>query len=230
MFRKFLSPDGTSGGDAGDGDQNSPNPDPKTPNPPATGETAEQKAAAALAESQRWQNGYSGLQKLIAKKDLEIGELTKAKDADHSALEALQTTHTALQTEHQTVKVKLDELELGKTTAEVKLMRAKIIMGKFPELASWEADGQLPETPADAKEADVELLFKSFSDKLTAAAKGASAIKSAGGSVIPPPGGDSTVSTAAEELKLAKAAMSKGKLDEYTAHYNKYLELLVKKS
>lgn len=226
MFQKWLSPDGTSGGGSGTDPQNPPAP--ASPNPPATGETAEQKLAAALAEAQRWQNGYSGLQKTIAKKDIEIGDLTKAKDTDHSALEALQATHTALQTEHQTIKVKLDELELGKTTAEVKLMRAKIIMGKFPELASWEADGQLPETPVDAKEADVELLFKSFSDKLTAAAKNAS--KGAGGGPPPPPGGDPTSPTAAEELKLAKLAMSKGNVPEYTVHYNRYLELSSKKS
>jgi hypothetical protein len=226
MFQKFLSPDGTSGGGAGT-EQQVP-PAPVSQNQPATGETAEQKLAEALAEASRWQNGYGGLQKTIAKKDLEIGDLTKAKDADHSALEALQITHTALQTEHQTAKAKLDELELGKTTAEVKLMRAKIIMSKFPELASWEADGQLPETPADAKETDVEALFKSFSEKLTAAAKGIT--KTAGASIVPPPGGDPAGTNAAEELKLAKAAMSKGKIDEYTLHYNKYLELSAKKS
>jgi len=227
MFQKFLSPDGTLGGGGGTDPIKDP-PAPGTPNPPATGETAEQKLAAALKEAERWQNGYGGLQKTIAKKDLEIGDLTKAKDTATSALEVLQTTHTALQTEHQTFKVKVDELELGKTTAEVKLMRAKIIMGKFPELAPWEADGQLPETPADAKEADIEILFKSFSDKLTASAKVVN--KPAGGSPPPPPGGDPSVPNAAEELKLAKAAMSLGKVDEYTAHYNKYLELSAKKS
>jgi len=226
MFRKFLSPEGSSGGGAGEDPQDPPAP--ITPNPPATGETAEQKLAASLKETERWQNGYKGLQTTIAKKDVTIGDLTKAKDADHSALEALQITHTALQTEHETFKVKVDELELGKTTAEVKLLRAKIIMGKYPELASWEADGSLPATPADAKEADIEIVFKSFSEKLAAAAKITN--KGAGGSPPPPPGGDPPSSSAADELKLASNAMKLGKIDEYTLHYNKYLELVSKKS
>jgi len=223
MFRKWLSPDGTSGG----GDTGNPPKDPPTPgnpNPPATGDTAEQKLAAALKEAERWQNGYKGLQTTIAKKDVLIDDLTKEKDSEHGTLEGLQKTHTELQAEHEKTKVKLDELELGKTTAEVQLQRAKIIMKKFPHLSEWEADGQLPETPADAKEEDVVKIFQSFSDKLAAAAKISN--KGAGGSPPPPAGGDGgNTGSAAEELKLANAAMFAGNTKEYNEHFAKYLEL-----
>jgi hypothetical protein len=228
MFRKFLSPEGTSGGGSGT------DPDPKDPpapgnqNPPASGETAEQKLAAALKEAERWQNGYKGLQTTIAKKDVLIDDLTKQKDAEHSTLEALQATHTALQTEHEKAKNTLGELELGKNTSDVGLKRAKIIMKEFPQLAEWQADGQLPETPADAKDEDIRNLFKSFSDKLAAAAKINN--KSAGGSPPPPAGGDGgNTGSAAEELRLANAAMFAGNTKEYNEHFAKYLELTKQK-
>jgi hypothetical protein len=224
MFQKWLSPDGTSGGGGGDGVQDPPNPNPNNPNPSSTGETAEQKLTAALKEAERWQNGYNGLQKTLAKKDLAIEDLTKKLGIKETEFSALQQTHTVLETEHQTVKDKLGEEELNLNDKTVKLQRAKIIMGQFPHLASWEADGQLPETPVDAKEADIVKLFTSFSEKLAAAAKINS--HDAGGSPPPPSGGDgSGTGSAQEELRLANAAYSVGNDKEYKLHFDKYIEL-----
>jgi chromosome segregation ATPase len=224
MFRKWLSPEGASGGGAGGDPQDPPAPlDP--PKPPAAGtETAEQKLAASLAEATRWQTGYAGLQKTLAKKEIAFDDLSKKFDTEHSALTTLQATHTTVQTELEKLKGTVDELEVGKTSVEVQLKRAKIIMKKYPHLAEWEADGQLPETPVDAKDEDIDKLFQSFSDKLAVAAKQSG--KSAGGSP-PPPGGDGgTPSSAAEELKQANAASAKGDMVAYNEHYAKYLELL----
>jgi DNA repair exonuclease SbcCD ATPase subunit len=224
MFKKWLSPESDSGGS---GETNQPVTGEILPGqsqtPPPAGNSAEEMLKAAKVEAERWKNGYAGLQKTLGKKDIELEKLTKQLEETNSGLSTLQQTHTSVQTEHQSLTQKAEELELNLNATQSQLQRAKIIMGKFPHLASWEADNSLPETPVDAKEEDVIKLFQSFSDKLAAATKSAN-INAGGGP--PPPAGNGGGSTSAdEELKLAKDAASHGKLDEYSAHYNKYLEL-----
>jgi hypothetical protein len=233
MFRKFLSPDGGTSGGGGTTPPADPapaaggnSPAPQSQNLPAAGLTVEQQLAAALAEADRWKNGYAGLQREIANKLTPKVTTLEGEVLTHkTALETLQQAHTALGTEHETLKTQFEEADLERTTAKSALQRARIILAKYPFLASWEADGQLPESPVDAKDEDVEKLFQSFADKLATVAK----ISSLGAGGGPPPpaggGGGSGNASADEELKQANAAMFKGDSAGYNLHFQNYLNL-----
>ena len=229
MFCKWLAPTGDTGGNGGDNQPPAGDPPAATgQKPPAAGsDTLEKKLAVAEAEVERWKKGYGGLQTILGNKDQELTALTGKLTEKEGALLSLQQTHTQFQTDHKTLAEKAEEMELGLTTTKSQLQRAKVIMKQFPQLAEWEADGQLPETPADAKEDDVVKLFQSFSDKLALVSKANNL--GAGGGPPPPAGGGGLTSTADDELKAAKECMKKHDMAGYNAHYAKYLELTIAK-
>ena len=199
------------------------------PKPPAAGDSLEQKLATLQKEAERWQKGYAGLQSALSKKDTELNALQALVQEKSGLLQTLQTTHTDVEKQLETLKTSLEENELNLTATKSQLQRAKIIMKKFPQLAEWEADGQLPESSADATDTDVETLFQSFSEKLASFNKNIS--QGAGGGPIPPAGGNNQSITSADaELKLANKAQMDGKHAEYDEHFNKYLELKNRKT
>jgi hypothetical protein len=106
-------------------------------------------------------------------------------------------------------------------------------MGKFPQLAAFEAEGLLPETGTEDDPAKMEEIFGKFAGKLTSiqqqAGKSAKEEFASGGvgKAAGSGGGDADVkgASAAAALKAANDAVLKGDAKGYKENYDKYLEL-----
>jgi chromosome segregation ATPase len=148
-----------------------------------------------------------------------------------------QQTLTELQskvTGYETKISKLEETlgtkgtELGAKDVELGTLRrdqarAKLIFSKFPELASFEADGLLPQ----AEESEMEAIFTAFSSKLGAVKNDAAAAFAGGGTgPTPPKREEAKAQTAKTHLGLANDALAKGDFTTYNQEYDKYLEAL----
>ena len=114
---------------------------------------------------------YTQLQKDLQKKDellvatkTQLEEMTKVFDP-------LKSEHEKLTTEHKTLKETLEELEVAKDELTAKTQRATVIMSKYPELATFEAEGLLPETGPDDDPAKLEEIFGKFAGKLNGVQK-----------------------------------------------------------
>lgn len=177
----------------------------------------------AKKEAQRWKDGYAGLQKKYDPLQTQHTEV-KTKLADLEALQAeTNKQFDALKGTHQEVTQNVSTLEIDLLSARSKLARANLIMGKFPELATFEAEGLLPETAADADEDTIAKVFEAFTAKLKAMSETNKRNFSAGGTHPPPP--DNKALSAVEELKLANTASAAGDSKGFDEHYSKYLEL-----
>ena len=116
-----------------------------------------------------------------------------------------------------------DEKDVELETLRRSQVRAKLIFGKFPELAGFEADGLLPE----AEEGELEKIFTAFSSKLGSVEKEAAAKFGAGGTPPTPPRVEKSVTqTAKTHLALANDALAKSDFTTYNLEYDKYLETL----
>jgi len=122
-------------------------------------------------------------------------------------------------------KFKAKETEVQERDQEIgklkpKLARANIIFKEFPQLASFEADGLLPDAPEDK----LPEIFKKFSEKLgsikTAAGK---EFLAGGGSTTPEEKLDPKLQTSQTHLKLANEAMAKNDMATYNKEYDLYL-------
>jgi hypothetical protein len=176
---------------------------------------------------------YKTLQGDLQKKDeLLVATRTQLEETT-KVLDPLKAEHEKILKEHTTLKGTLAELEVTKDALTAKTQRASVIMGKFPNLAPFEAEGLLPETGPDDDPAKIEEIFGKFNAKISGIqqqasdstkkdflAGGVSKAAGAGGEQQNAKG-----ATAAAELQAANDAVLKGDMKTYKEHFDKYLEL-----
>lgn len=166
---------------------------------------------------------YTGLQQTHEKTIL-------AHRADKDTLASLQTQLTNKDTVLQGVSTQMTELttKLEGSTKELEISRQKnerttLIMGKFPQLSNFEADGLLPQAAAGD---DLEKLLTSFSEKLGVLKKTSQQTVMAGAS-DPPSGKDAVSTPTTKQLLDEMNELSRaGKWKEYNDAYAKYLASL----
>jgi hypothetical protein len=167
---------------------------------------------------------YVGLQKTYQTEQ----EARKKADEDLGLLKTqvvgFETDKSTLSGEVEQLKTTVTEKDSEITALQKKQQRASLIFSQFPELASFEADGLLP----DAKDEEgLTTKFKAFSEKLgTMKQQGAKEFASGGGTSTPSSKGDAGKGTADTFLKLANEAVLKGDIDTYNENFDKYLNSL----
>lgn len=200
-----------------------PDPNAQTPPPAGNGQAELQTQLAEL--SAKIANGeyvpkqtYVGLQQTHEKQVL-------AHKADKDALVAAQTKAQemeaalrTLQTQYEGDRNKLTATESEKATLQQNLERTKLIMAKFPHLASFEADGLLPQAPVT----ELESILSIFSSKLGANAQAAKETHIAG-ATQPPAGPNQAEPTAKQLLDQANQFAREGKFVEYNKAMDGYL-------
>ena len=167
---------------------------------------------------------YKGLQTKFQETQTKLQELETNAEKWQGDLSKLEETVKTKETLLSEKEGKLTELEKSQK-------RAMLIFTKFPELASFEADGLLP-VASDEK---LEETLAAFSGKISSlketagkefAAGGASPSPKSAKDQMPPTGKQ----TANAYLKLANEAMGKGDFGEYNKQYDLYIDALAKQS
>jgi len=226
MFKKFLSPEGDSGGSGGDEGEGTP----------------ESKTPSASSGTLSQQDLLKQIGALQAKYDADLTAAEKRRVNLQKTYETEKGAHATTQSELLTVKTNLDLLsgekktlteqfsnlekekegvELEKETLSRKVKRANLIFDKYQGLATFEAAGLIPEV----EEEKLDETFKAFSEKL-ASATDASKINFMSGSTPPPPDGKNNLPDSLEVLKkrLNDAAL-KGDRKVYDVTYAEILRL-----
>jgi len=138
----------------------------------------------------------------------------------------LKQKFSNLENEKSTLQSKLDEDTATIETLTRDKKRATVIMEKFPELASFEAKGLLPEGGED----ELETLFSAFSDQLGAIRTKAEQDFGTGGGKTTPSSKDGqqppSSSGSKTYLSLANSELAKGNVEGYNDNYDKYLKAL----
>jgi len=199
-----------------------------TPPPDTTGQQDktdykklyEDAQAKATRELDAAEKRRAGLQQTYQK---EQDAHTEAK----TKLEQLRSELTTLTGEKGSFQDTLSKLETEKTGQEIELetlrrkdKRASLIMGKFPELATFEADGLLPE----AEEDKLEETFSNFLTKLGVIKdKGKEDFGKGGVSTPPPPKTTEPEGAKALLLQINQAVIS-GNQKLYNELYDKYVK------
>ena len=116
----------------------------------------EPKIEPTQPQSKDWEVSYKGLQttyqKLKTQTDKAISDLNLKLQAATAQVEELSQGGTSkdsqlsvLQKQIADLTKQAETLKGEKTTVEAQLSRGKLVMGEFPELAPFEALGQLPQ-------------------------------------------------------------------------------------
>jgi hypothetical protein len=142
-------------------------------------------------------------------------------------LEQLRGELTVLTSEKSSFQDTLSKLETEKTGQEIELetlrrkdKRASLIMGKFPELATFEADGLLPE----AEEEKLEETFGNFLTKLGVIKEKGKEDFGKGGVTTPPPPKTTEPEGAKALMLQINAAAIAGDQKLYNELYDKYVK------
>ena len=163
---------------------------------------------------------YTGLQQTHEKETLAHkatkGELLAAQTQLKSLTDQIATLETGSKSILE-AKTSLDE-QLD--SAKRKLARNQLVMGKYPNLAQWEADGLLPDLPEDK----LEVALKAISEKLVVTNAQVKQTAVAGASALDSSANATTETTAASLLKEANAAMLKGDQKGYNEKFDAYLK------
>ena len=220
MFKKFLSPSDSSGGGDGSGENQS-------------------DASKDQSNQQDYKVKYEQLQATYAK-DLEKAEerrqglqstYTKEQDAHKmtkQSVEELKKQMSVIAQEKDTIFSNLSQLEKDKMekdkeieTLRRKDVRAKLIFGKYPQLATFEADGLLPETTEDK----LDEVFGNFLTKLGSIQDKSKQDFGKGGTGNPPLSKDKEPDTKSVLAAKMRDAVLAGNFKEYNALFNQSLEL-----
>lgn len=146
---------------------NPPDPTPGAPAP--AGGTG--GAGGAPSGGTDWEASYKGLQttytKLKENSDKTISEATRKLTEAQAALEEAKQGHTTKDSQMATLTKQvtdlggqLEALKSEKATKEGDLARAKLIMGEFPELAKWEAQGLIAKGKDDEESKAILTKFR----------------------------------------------------------------------
>jgi hypothetical protein len=159
---------------------------------------------------------FVGLQQTFQTTQTNLSEL-QGKTADYEKkISKLEEDLGSKGTELDEKDVELETLRRGQK-------RASIIFTKFPELASFEAEGLLPEAEDDV----LETTFDAFAKKLGAVKDSAAAAFASGGTPpTPPKKEEPKTQTAKTHLAAANEALVKGDFTKYNEFYDKYLDSL----
>lgn len=168
-------------------------------------------------------NVYTGLQQTHEKTILAHKADKDALSAVQQKAQGLEATLQTLQAQSQEFQTKLQSTEATNATLQSEVERKKLIMGKFPQLAPFEADGLLPVAPLD----QLETLLATFNSKLGATQTAAKTEHIAGAS-NPPPGNSQAEPTSKQLLDKANVLAREGKWAEYNTVYDQYLQSLPK--
>jgi len=143
------------------------------PTTPVVEEAQQQEKTGMPSESQKtaeeWEKSYKGLQAVLQKQkdasDKIIADLNLKLDAERQKIEELtqvavseKSQMTTLQTQITKLTEETETLSKAKARAEAKNERVNLILADFPELATWESQGLLPQ--AETTEGLVEALTK----------------------------------------------------------------------
>lgn len=176
-------------------------------------------AQAELAnKTTEWNTRLSGLNKtLTAEKDAH--KVTKDQAlAFQTQIQDLTGNIDALKSEKETLGTQKSAIETAKAELEATLARKTLIMEKFPALASFEAQGLLPQVPAE----QAEEVFGKFHQNIQDLRKSQVADQNSGGVPPTPSKKEQTKSSSADLLREASKLALDGKATEYDAMMDKY--------
>ena len=227
MFRKFLSPEGDSGGSGGDdGDGNAP--DPKVPLTPI-GTLSQQDLLKQIGALQ-------------AKYDADLSAAEKRRVGAQKSYEAEKGAHVTTQSELQVAKNTLDllagekttlaeqlsnlekskaGLETEKTTLALSIKRAHLIFDKYHGLASFEAAGLIPVVAEDK----LDETFKTFAEKLATLTDASKMDFMSGSTPIPPDSKDKKSDSLDVLKKRLNDSALKGDKKVYDVTFDEILRL-----
>jgi len=163
---------------------------------------------------------YTGLQQTHEKETLAHkatkGELLTAQ----TQIKSLTDQFAALETGSKAILEAKTSLDEQLQAATRKLARNQLVMGKYPNLAQWEADGLLPDLPEDK----LEVALKAISEKLATTNAQIRQTAVAGASALDSSANATAEVTATSLLKEANAAMLKGDQKGYNEKFEAYLK------
>lgn len=168
---------------------------------------------------------YTGLQQ-THEKEVVAHKATKGELlATQTQLKSITDQIASLENGSKSVLEEKTSLSAQLDAAQRKLKRDQLVMGKYPNLAQWEADGLLPDLPEDK----LETALKAISEKLVTtnaqnrqqAVAGASALESTVNATVEV--------TAASLLKEYNSLALKGDSAAANAKYDEYLKATIAK-
>lgn len=108
----------------------------------AAEDNTSKQATSPSQKGEDWETAYKGLQKVVARKDREVNELTDKLENLSSQLEELKTTSQSSQSAKSDLEKQLGELQstleslkTEKDDLNNKLAQSSLVMEKFPEIA-----------------------------------------------------------------------------------------------
>lgn len=202
-----------------------------TPPAPSGGKTATELEAQ-----------YVGLQKSYQKmketSDAKITDATSKLAEAQAQIEELKQSTTTKDSELTTLtkgadalKQQLETLKGEKSTIEGNLTRAKLVMGEYPELAIWEAQGLLPK---GSTEEETKQLLTKFRETMTGQV--GAGVKATMSGATPPGSGQTNLGAnqnagdESEDFIMSKLLETAGKDEKaYREWQAKYDVILAKK-
>jgi hypothetical protein len=224
LFRKYLSPDGDSGGTGGD--DGTTVIEPQTP-PASSGTQSQQdllKQIGALqakydADLAAAENRRVGLQKTYDTQKAVWQQTQTELLSVKNTLDLLTGEKTTLAEQNSNLEKDKETLTHEVGTLGVKVKRANLIFDKYHGLASFEAAGLIPDVP----EEKLEETFQTFADKLATITDASKMDFSSGSTPIPPDKKDGKP----ESLEILKKRLNDAALKGDRAVYDKtYNEIL----
>lgn len=178
-----------------------------------------QAEKAALEEN--WNKRYSGVQSLLSKEQEAHKGTKEALSSLTEKATGLEAVVSTTKTEFEKVRADLEAKAKEASDLAVFKARATLIMGKFPDLAPFEAKGLIPAAPEDK----LEELFANFRGSLEETGKRAKQEFQSGQTT--PPGSNTAnnniISDADKHRLAANAAALKGDRETYDKEFSAYL-------
>ena len=167
---------------------------------------------------------YTGLQR-VHETEINAHKATKGELlATQSQLKSMTDQIASLETGSKSVLEEKTSLSAQLESAQRKLKRDQLVMGKFPNLAQWEADGLLPDLPEDK----LETALKAISEKLVATNMQARQTTIAGASALESTNTTTVEVNAAHLSAEAMTAARAGDMKTYTEKMDAYYKAVPK--